>query len=331
MAAARAAVGTTAARRALTAGGALALLVAWVASGWASNYSEQVVLGIASGSLFAILALAIVLVYRSTEVVNFAQGEMATFSTFVAWSLLQWVGERPIGVWLVLAMTVAIAFAMGAAMEMLIVRRVAHAPVLNTAVVALGFFTLFNSVSAWRYGNEPKPFPTPFSADTIELGAVTITYHTLGIIGVAVVVMGAMFALFQWTRLGLAMRATAEDPMAARLVGIRVGRMLTLGWALSAAVGAVAGVLIAHTLNLSPILMFNLLLFALAAAVVGGLTSPGGAVIGGLLIGIAQNVVGITDALGGSELRVFWAFALILLVLLVRPSGLFGRRRARRL
>ena len=306
-------------------------LLLWVLSGVASRYSQQVVLGISTGSLFGLVALALVLIYRSTGVVNFAQGEMATLSAFIAWSLLQRFGDSPAAVWAVMAITAGIAFVIGALMELLVVRRVEHRPALHAIVVVLGFFAIFNSVASWRYGNLPKPFPTPFSTGTVDLGTVTVTYHTVGVIGVGLAMTALMFALLQFTKLGLAMRATAENPAASRMMGIDTRRMLTLGWGLSAAVGAVAGVMVAHTLNLSPLLMVNVLIFAFAGAVVGGLTSPGGALLGGILVGVAQNVLGITDFLGGSQLRVFWAFAFILLVLVIRPNGLFGRPLARRL
>lgn len=315
---------------ALLTAAALVGLLLWIISGAASNYSQQVVVGISTGSLFGIVALALVLIYKSTEVVNFSQGEMAMFSTYIAWSLLQEFGESRGAIWLVLLLTMAIAFAMGALMEVLVMRRVQHAPVLNAVIITLGFFTFYNSIASWRYGNIPKPFPTPFATGTVSLADVTVGYHTLGTIGVSLVLVTLLYLLFQFTKVGLAMRATAEDPVASRLMGVPVGRMLTLGWGLSAAAGAVAGVLVAHTLGLSPIFMFGLLIFAFAGAVVGGLDSPGGAILGGIIVGVAQNILGITEFLGGSELRIVWAFGFILLVLLIKPSGLFGRHVVRR-
>ena len=310
---------------------ALLALWLWLVSGWQPRYSRQVVLGLSSGSLYALLALAIVLIYRSTAVVNFAQGEMATFSTFIAWSLLQSFGDDTASVWLVTGLTLVIGFAIGAALELAVIRRIEHRSALNAAVIAIAIFLVFNSVTGWLYGGEPKPVPSLFGTGTATLGDVTVSVHTLGTIGASIAVMAAMFLVFRFTQLGLAMRAAAEDPVTARLMGVRVGRMLTLGWGLSSAVGALAGVLIAHSLNLSPILMFDILLFALAAAVLGGITSPAGAVLGGLLVGVAQNVLGVTDALGGTQLRLFWAFAFILLVLVARPSGMLAHGRARRL
>ena len=315
---------------AAVAAGAVALAL-WAASDYATNYAEQVVLGISTGSLFALVALSLVLVYRSTEVVNFAQGEMATLSAFIAWSLLQWLGDGPGAVWAVLGLTAGIAFAIGGAMELLLIRRVQHAPVLSAVVVTLGCFAIFNSFSSWRYGSAPKPFPTPFETGTVGLGEITVSHHTLGVIAVCFAVMALVGALFNWTKLGLAMRATAESATASRLMGIPANRMLTLGWGLSASVGGVAGVLVAHTLNLSPLMMFHVLLFALVAAVIGGLCSAPGALVGGILVGVAQNVLGVTELLGGTQLRTFWVFAFMLLILLVRPAGLFGRPVARRL
>ena len=318
------------ARGGLAVGGAAALLL-WLLSGVGGSYAQQVVLRAASGSLFALVALSLVLVYRSTEVVNFAQGEMATLSAFVAWSLLQVFGESTWAVWAVLLLTALIAFAIGGLMQLLLIRRVAQRQVLHSVVVLLGALAFLNSVSSWRYGNEPKAFPTPFSTETVSLGAVTVNYHMLGVMALCVVVMACVFALFRYTQIGLAMRATAESETASRLLGVPAARMLTLGWGLSAAVGAVAGVLVAHTLDRSPLMMFHVLLLALAGAVIGGLRSPGGALLDGILVGVAHNLLGATELLGGTQLRLVWVFACMLLVLLIRPEGLFGRSPARRL
>ena len=291
------------------------------------EFVQQVATGLATGSVYAVLALAIVLVYQSTSVVNFAQGEMATFATFIAWSLL-----TRMTFWPAFVLTLLIAFALGAAIERLVLRPVERAPTLNSVIVTLGLFTLLNSVALWLYGGVPKPFPSPalFSGAPLSMGTVTISRLNIGIFGMAVAIMLALFTFLNGTKLGLGMRATAQNPSAARLVGIPVGRMLTLGWALSAAVGAVAGMLIAPLLALQPSMMFGVLIFAFAAAVLGGLNSLPGAIVGGLTLGVAQNLAGAYVAPHTGTIDITVAFVVIVAVLLVRPTGLFGHAVRRR-
>ena len=291
-------------------------------------FLQQFVSGIASGSLFSILALAIVLIYRSTGVLNFAQGQMAMFTTFITWSAL----ATAMGFWPVFFLTLLAAAAMGAAVERLIVRRVEATSELNTLIVALGLFLVFDGLALYIWGPLPRGFGpfSIFSGAPSCVGEVCIGRLSLGILVVAVIIMALLFVLFQWTKFGLAMRATAQNRVASRLVGIPVGRMLSAGWGLAAVVGAVAGILVAQILGLDTNTMFSVLLFALAAAVLGGLDSPAGAMVGGLAIGVVKNLAGtyIPASVGSVDLTV--AFVLIVLVLMVRPTGLFGRPLQRR-
>jgi branched-chain amino acid transport system permease protein len=292
-----------------------------------SLFAQQVISGIASGSLFAILALALVLIYRSTSVLNFAQGEMAMFTTFIAWTFM-----TRMDFWLAFFLGLLVAAAIGAALERLVLRPVEEAPVLNAVIVTLGLFTLFNGLALWIWGSQPKGFG-PFSifkGSPFCAGEVCIGRLNVGILVVAVIIMALLFVLFQRTRLGLAMRATAQNRIASRLVGIPVGRMLSIGWGLSAAVGAVAGVLVAQNLGLTNFTLFPVLLFAFAAAVLGGLDSPVGAVFGGLAIGVIKNLAGTYVPSDVGNVDTALAFAVIVLVLMVRPTGLFGRRVVRR-
>jgi branched-chain amino acid transport system permease protein len=288
------------------------------------QFFQQVVTGISIGSIYAIIALAVVLIYRSTGVVNFAQGEMAMFTTFISWTFL-----LRMDFWPALLLTVLVAFFIGGAIEMVVMRPVERASHLNSIVVTLGLLTIFNSLALWRYGSLPKPFPKPevFSGSPLEVGSVTISRLNLGILGMAVLIMVALFLLFNYTKLGLAMRATAQNPVASRLVGINVSQMLALGWALAAAVGAVAGMLTASSLTLSVDMMFAILLFAFAGAVLGGLDSPGGAIAGGLMVGMLQALAGTYIS---SQVDIVVAFAVIVAVLVIRPTGLFGRKVIRR-
>ncbi len=296
-------------------------------------FAQQVLSGMASGSLFAVLALAIVLIYRSTDVLNFAQGEMAMFTTFICWTFMTRMEFLP-----AFLLTIVVAAALGAALERLVLRPVEEAPVLNAVIVTLGLFTFFNGLALWIYGGFPKTFgPFPiyggaplFRGSAVCAGDVCMGRLNVGILVVALVIMVALFLLFQRTRLGLAMRATAQNRTASRLVGIPVGRMLSIGWALSAAVGAVAGVLVAQNLGLTTGLMSTVLIFAFAAAVLGGIDSPVGAIIGGLTIGVVKNMAGTYVPSGVGNIDVAVAFLVIILVLMVRPAGLFGQRVVRR-
>jgi branched-chain amino acid transport system permease protein len=302
-----------------------------------AEFWQQVVTGLATGSVYGLLALAIVLIYRSTTVLNFAQGEMAMLTTFVAWSILQ-RGEY----WVMFPLVLLIAAGLGAFIERVIIRPVEGAPVLNIIIVTLGLFAIFNNVATWRWGGIPKGFPTPpeihvtgvkfFGEGALDIGPTVVSYHDLTIMVFAVGIMVGLYLFFQYTPLGLAMRATAQNPIASRLMGIRVGRMLTVGWALSATVGAVAGLLIAPLILLQPPMMMGVLLYAFAAAVLGGLDSPVGAVVGGLIIGITENLVGTYTPKEwlGPDMKLTVTLIIIVLVLLVRPTGIFGRRALRR-
>ena len=298
-----------------------------------SQLIQTVAMGLSMGSVYAVVALAIVLIYRSTGVMNFAQGEMAMFSTFIGWSMIvyfsAWSLPLDMNYWLPFFLAVILAALLGAAVERVVLRPVEEAPVLNSVIVTLGLFTLFNSVAIWRYGGIAKPFPSPtfFQGSALSVGPVVISRLNIGVFSMSVLIMLLLYLFLNYTKLGLAMRAAAENRMACRMVGIPANRMLTLGWAFAAAVGAMAGMLVAPIVFLSPNMMFATLIFAFAAAVLGGLQSLPGAIVGGLLLGIIQNMAGTYI---GSEIDITAAFFVIVLVLLVRPTGLLGRRVIRR-
>ena len=297
-----------------------------------TEFLQQVVAGLASGSIYALLALAIVIIYRSTGVVNFAQGEMATFTTFIAWTLV----DHGVGYWGAFALTLVIAFVGGIALERTIIRPVEGGPVITTVILTIGLFILLGGLSNWIWKAEVRAFPPdrPFPTSAWEIGGVAVSKQDAGILAITVVLVGALYALFQFTKLGLALRASALNPTASRLVGIRVGWMLALGWGLAAAIGAVAGLFTAAASPpLDPNMMRPVLIYALAAAVLGGLESPIGAIIGGLTIGVVLNLVVTYDThvhLDLDRMRIPIAFLAILIVLLVRPSGLLGRSAVRR-
>jgi len=278
---------------------------------------HQVFAGLATGGIYASVALALVMIHQATHLVNFAQGELAMFSTYIAWSLLQ----AGLPYWAAFFATVAIAFVLGVTIERVIVRPVENAPVLSVVIVFIGLLVILNSLAGWIFTYTIKPFPSPFPEQPL-FGNRYISSHELGSIGVTLVVLTLLFVFFRFTPLGLAMRAAAQNPVSSRLVGIRVGWMLALGWGLAGAVGAVAGMMVAPIVFLEPNMMAGILLYAFAAALLGGIDSPGGAVVGGFIVGILENLVG---ALIGTELKLSVALVLIIGVLVVRPSGLFGR------
>jgi branched-chain amino acid transport system permease protein len=290
------------------------------------TFLQQVVSGLATGGIYGSLALALVMIYQATDVVNFAQGEMAMFSTYLSWSLLQ----AGLPYWAAFVGTLAIAFVGGLLIERVVIRPVESAPVLAVVIVSIGLLVILNSVAGWIYSYIQKPFPSPFPDAPIRVGTVVFGAHDLGAIAVTLVVLACLYLFFRYTPLGLAMRAAAQNPVSSRLCGVRVGWMLALGWGLAALIGAVAGMMIAPKVFLDPNMMSGILIYAFASATLGGFTSPGGAVLGGLMVGVIENLVGTYVPFIGTELKLTVALALILVVLLVKPSGMFGRPVVRR-
>src|SRR5215510_6601243 len=284
-------------------------------------FFQQVVSGLATGGIYGSLALALVMIYQATDVVNYAQGEMAMFSTYLAWSMI----NAGLPYWVAFAATLVIAFVGGLVIERVVIRPVESAPILTIVIVCIGLLVILNSVAGWFYSYIQKPFPSPFPQEPFRIGNVVFGTHDLGAIGVTLVVLFLLYAFFRYTTLGLAMRAAAQNPASSRLCGIRVGWMLALGWGLAALVGAVAGMMVAPVVFLDPNMMGGILIYAFASATLGGFTSPGGAVVGGLIVGVTENLVGTYVRFIGTELKLTVALAIILVVLMVKPSGLFGR------
>lgn len=284
------------------------------------TFIQQVVSGLASGGIYASLALALVMIYQATDVVNFAQGEMAMFSTYLAWSLMQ----AGLPYWLAFFATLGMSFVGGLLLERLIIRPVENAPILSIVIVCLGLLVILNSVAGWIYTYVIKPFPSPFPQQPLAVGGVVFGLHSLGAIAVTLALLALLYVFFRYTTLGLTLRAAAQNPVSSRLVGIRVGWMLALGWGLAALIGAVAGMMVAPVVFLEPNMMSGILIYAFASATLGGFTSPGGAVVGGFLVGITENLVGTYIPFIGTDLKLTVALGLIIGVLLVKPSGLFG-------
>jgi branched-chain amino acid transport system permease protein len=281
---------------------------------------QQVLAGLATGAIYATMALAVVMIYQAIDHLNFAQGEMATFSTFLAWQMIQWGWPF----WAAFAAAVALSFVGGIAIDRVLFRPIQNAPILSQLVAFIALFSILNSSDGEIWDFNIKTFPSPFGMTPL-FGQRLISTHEAGMIAVTMVMLGLLYLFFRGSRLGLAMRAAASNPESARLVGIRVGWMIALGWGMSAAIGAVAGMLIAPVVFLEPNMMLGVLLYGFAGAVLGGLTSPGGAVVGGFAIGVIENLAGTFIPYFGRELKLSIALAVIVAVLLVRPAGIFGR------
>jgi branched-chain amino acid transport system permease protein len=282
------------------------------------EFFHQIFSGIAAGGIYASLALALVMIYNSTNHVNFAQGEMAMLATYLAWALI----DAGVPYWAAFALTIVIGFVGGVVLERLIVRPVENAPALSIVIVFIGMLVILNSLAGWWFTYTIKSFPSPFPT-TRPFGSNLFSFHELGSIGVTIAVVVLVYLFFRFTSLGLAMRAAAQNPVSARLVGIRVGRMLALGWGLASAIGAVAGMMVAPVIFLDPNMMSGVLVYAFAAALLGGINNPWGAVAGGFIIGLLENLVGAY--LIGTELKLTVALVVIVATLVIRPNGLFGK------
>ena len=295
---------------------------------------QQIASGLANGAIYACLALALVMIFVSTDHINFAQGEMAMFSAYVCWQLLQW----GVAFWIALPVVALGSFLVGVGIERVILRPLHNAPVLSIVVVFIGLLTIFHSLAGGIWSHTIKDFPSPFPKVTFA-GSGYLGPHQIGMIAVTIALLLALFAFFRFTPLGLAMRAAAQNPASARLAGIRVDWMLALGWGLAAAVGAVAGVMVAPIVYLEPNMMASILLYGFAGALVGGISSPGGAVAGGFIVGVLENLIAYFGNLlekssglyvigNGEKLTV--ALIIVITVLTLKPSGLFGHVTVKR-
>ena len=286
------------------------------------EFIQQIVSGLSFGGIYASLALALVIIYTAMGLINFAQGEFAMFSAFIAYALMTGLG-LPFAVAFPLCLVIAFAGAMG--IERVVIRPFERGPQTTIVIVTLALFTITNGVAGFIWGYEPRYFPSPFPGHPIDIGGVFISVTYIGILAVTLGILALMYLFFNLTPIGLAMRAAALYPDSSRLLGIRVGWMLALGWGLAAAAGAVSATLFATTVSIDPNMMQSVLIYAFAAAVLGGIDSPVGAVVGGLVLGVVLALVGdyiqpLTD------LRLPLTLGLIVVLLVVRPSGLFGHR-----
>ena len=290
------------------------------------EFLQLVVSGIATGGIFASLALALVLIYNAMGLVNFAQGEMAMLATFTAFTLI----NHGVNYWIALPVTLVIAFGGGIAIQRIVIRPVERAPLLTLVIITLGLATLLNGLAGAIFGYVPHSFPSPFSVQTVDILGAFASYRDLGVIAVSGAVLLAIYLLLQRTTVGLTLRAAAHHPEASRLLGVHVSWMLALGWGLASAVGAVSGIMVAPIILLEPNMMQTIIIYAFAAAVLGGIESPLGAVIGGLIVGVTVNLAGSYLPFVGGDLQLAVALAIIIGVLVLKPNGLFGRPTVRR-
>jgi branched-chain amino acid transport system permease protein len=281
--------------------------------------------GISTGAIYASAALALVLIWRATRIVNFAQGAMLMFTTFLAWVVIE--AGNPYWVGLVVAL--ASGLVLGAVVERVLVRRVESAPPLNAVIVTLGLLVLLEAAAGMIWGNTPRSFPAAFSIQGFKVGGTRVLFspNDLFIVLVVLAIAGGLALLFRMTGLGLRMRAAAFAPEVARLQGVRVGRMFTIGWALAALVGSLAGVLVAPSVFVGPNQFDSILIYGFVAAVLGGLDSPLGAIVGGVILGLVLSYV---SGYEGAALAPLAALVVLIATLMIRPSGLFSSARERR-
>jgi branched-chain amino acid transport system permease protein len=281
---------------------------------------HQIFSGFANGIIYGSVALALVMIYQATHHINFAQGEMATFSTFIAWAL---INEAGWSYWAAFFFTIAVSFAAGVVIQRVILKPIEKAPALTNVIVFIGLLLIFNALSGMFFDHTIKSFASPFPED-MALGNQYFSAHQLGSAGMLLIVLFSLFMFFRYTSIGLAMRAAAQNPDSAKLVGIRVSWMLGLGWGVAAAIGAVAGMMVAPVVFLDPNMMAGILLYGFAGALLGGIDNPIGAVFGGLVVGVLENLLGAYVI--GTELKLTVALVLIVGTLTLRPDGLFGKK-----
>ena len=292
-----------------------------------ANFVQHVISGLAAGGVYATLALALVLIHRATGILNFAQGEMGMFSTYIAWAL---INHHGLAYWPAFVLTLVISFFGGAAVHQAVIRPFARRPELTVVLVTIALLVLLNGLAAWIWSPQEQFFKSPFPLRVLHVGGVVMNLQDLGVIGVSLACVALVFVLFRFTRLGLQLRAAAIAPGTSRLLGIRVTPLLSVGWGLAAMLSAVAGMMAAQALVLSPSYMDVILTYAFAAAVLGGIDSPIGAVVGALLLGVGLDLLTEYVSWIGPALQLPVALAVLVLVLVIKPAGLFGRVVVRR-
>lgn len=284
---------------------------------------QQLADGVATGAVYGALALAIVLVYRASRTLNFAQGELALLGAYLSWQCATW----GLPIWAALAVSAGALAALCMGLERVLfrplVRRHQHLPLI---IVSLGLMIALNALVGWIWTYQTKEVPAVFGSGAVSSSGVAVSRQDIGIVLAVLALALVLAVLFRFTRTGLRMRAAVSAPESAELSGVSTGRMMSLGWAMAGAIGAVAGTLIAPELFLHPGMMAPVLIYAFAAATLGGLDSPVGALVGGVVVGVVENLAGSYVPGVGGELKQIFALVIIVAVLLLRPQGLFGRK-----
>src|SRR5262245_55818 len=292
-----------------------------------AEFVQQVVAGLGDGAIYGSLALALVLIYRATHVLNFAQGEMGMFSTYIAWSL---VTNHGLSYWPAFFIVLGVSFLGGAAIQQVVIRPLSRAGELTVVMATIALLITLNGLASWIWQPDEKILLSPFPTGTWEIGDVAIPQQSVYILLVVLVCVALLWAFFNFTKLGLAMRSSAVNPTASRLLGVRVQVMLALGWGFAAVLSAVAGMLAAPAqFVFTPSFMQVLIIYAFAAAVLGGIESPVGAIVGGLTLGVVINLLG-TYAGVEADMQLPVALAILLGVLILKPGGLLGHAVVRR-
>ena len=286
-------------------------------------FIQQLVAGLTSGAIYACVALGLVMIFVSTDHINFAQGEMAMFATYLAWAMI----DAGIPYWAAFVATILIAFLGGLFIQRVILKPLETAPVLSLVVCFIALLSFFNALAGMIWSYTIKQFPSPFPPKDV-FGNGLVSIQQIGVVAVTLIMLGILTVFFRYTTLGLAMRAAAQNASSARLMGVRVSWMLALGWGLAASIGAVAGMLVAPIVFLDPNMMTGILVYGFAGALVGGIGNPMGAVAGGFIVGVLENLVG--SYVIGNELKLTFALAVVVGVLLFKPAGIFGRVIVRR-
>jgi branched-chain amino acid transport system permease protein len=292
------------------------------------QFFQQVVAGLADGAIYASLALALVLIYRATHVINFAQGEMGMFATYVAWSLIT---NHGMSYWPAFALTLVLAFFGGMLVQEVVIRPLHRGGELTVVMATVPLLVILNGLASWIWGPEEKILPSPFPNGSWDVGGVQISQQNVGVIGVVIGCVIVLWLFFRFTKLGLALRASAINPQASRLLGVRVPLMLSIGWGFAAVLSAIAGLMAAPALFVfTPNFMQVILIYAFAAAVLGGIESPVGAIVGGLALGVTINLLGTYVDFVTAEMQLPVALVILLAVLILRPGGLLGTVAVRR-
>ena len=286
-------------------------------------FIQQIVAGMTNGAIYACVALGLVMIYVSTDHINFAQGEMAMFATFLAWAMI----DAGVPYWVAFGLTIMVAFFGGLFIQRVILKPLENAPVLALVVCFIALLSIFNAIAGMIWSFTIKQFPSPFPTRDL-FGNGLVSAQQLGVVAVTLVMLGMLTVFFRYTTLGLAMRAAAQNASSARLMGVRVSWMLALGWGLASGIGAIAGMLVAPIVFLDPNMMAGILVYGFAGALVGGIANPLGAVAGGFIVGVLENLVG--SYIIGNELKLSFALVMVIGVLLLKPAGLFGRVIVRR-